>query len=499
MTDEPPDRSQVTAKQLGLRPLPPQPDDGIPARRANMTSGQTLPAGPRPRAAVRPINHGGVGRSQFSAGCDILSANNKRVVGEMTPEIAVLNQRAVALAADSAVTLVDGGMVAVRNDQRKLFNLVDGKPIGLMFFGVADVMGHPWDHLIEHYQTKVQSSAFAHVSDYATSFFGSLDGLEEFFPRARQTDEYRRLLASVYRYAFQFAQYLRDTGEDEFAKASDSAVLDAAIERIWRSYQTREDGSPRGDLPCFPKDFARRLQSDYGDTAEEIIAVGFAPFGISKQTHQRLKDIAIYCVVKDLFLEDVTGLVFSGFGTNDRYPSIATCYMSAIVGGIAKRGTAMVDGIDGDIRSRIRLFADSGVTNAFIRGIDFDLERRMYGVFRSVLHNLVDQISDGVPAQDSASREAIRNRFQRDFVPRYFEAVHKMIADYQQQTFINPILRVLEIASRNELAETARDLVNLNVFRKRITAQKQTVGGAIDVGVISRESGFQWWSRQGGG
>jgi hypothetical protein len=74
-----------------------------------------------------------------------------------------------------------------------------------------------------------------------------------------------------------------------------------------------------------------------------------------------------------------------------------------------------------------------------------------------------------------------------------------MIVDYQQQVFINPILRVLEIAARNELAETARDLVSLNVFKKRITAQKQTVGGAIDVAIISRENGFQWWSRQGGG
>ena len=88
----------------------------------------------------------------------------------MTSEIAVLNQKAVALAADSAVTLVDGGLVAVRNDTRKLFNLIEGRPIGLMFFGVADVMGHPWDHLIEHYQTKVKPQHFAHVTDYATSF-----------------------------------------------------------------------------------------------------------------------------------------------------------------------------------------------------------------------------------------------------------------------------------------------------------------------------------------
>jgi uncharacterized membrane protein YecN with MAPEG domain len=77
----------------------------------------------------------------------------------MTSEIAVMNQRAVALAADSAVTLVDGGLVAVRNDQRKLFNLVEGRPIGIMFFGLADMMGHPWDQLILHYQSKVKPAS----------------------------------------------------------------------------------------------------------------------------------------------------------------------------------------------------------------------------------------------------------------------------------------------------------------------------------------------------
>src|SRR5215475_13561043 len=130
----------------------------------------------------------------------------------MTSEIAVMNQRAVALAADSAVTLIDGGTVVVRNDQRKLYNLLEGRPVGVMFFGVADIMGHPWEHLIEHYQKKVKPKGpFAHLHDYAASFTGMLDHLEEFFPADRQRDDYKRLLASVYRYVFHLAQYLRET------------------------------------------------------------------------------------------------------------------------------------------------------------------------------------------------------------------------------------------------------------------------------------------------
>jgi hypothetical protein len=416
----------------------------------------------------------------------------------MTSEIAVMNQRAVALAADSAVTLIDGGMVVVRNDQRKLFNLMDGQPVGLMFFGVADVMGHPWEHLIEHYQKTVRPRGLAHLGDYAQSFAGMLDNLEEFFPRAKQDEEYRRLLASVFRYIFHLAQFLRDSADEDAPQQDDLAILDSAIERVWRDYQFNEDGSARADLACFPQGFGAKVARDYAAQIDELIAYGFAQFGLPKQTLQRLREIAVFCVVKDLFLEDVSGLVFAGFGRDDRYPVVVTCFVSAIIGGIAKRAEASVDAIDGEVRSKIRVFADSEVTNAFIRGIDFNLERRLYGGFRMMMHGLVDQVIGAFPGTEPAARESVRERFQRDFVPRYFDAFRRMILDYQQQTFINPVLRVLEIAGKKELADTARELVGLNIFKKRIMAQKETVGGAIDVAIISRDGGFQWASRQKG-
>ncbi len=416
----------------------------------------------------------------------------------MTSEIAVMNQRAVALAADSAVTLIDGGTVVVRNDQRKLYNLVEGHPIGLMFFGLADVMGHPWDHLIENYQNKVKPKHFAHVGDYAASFTAMLDNLPEFFPKARQAEEYRRLLASVFRYVFHLAQYIRDSAEEDEPQADDLAILDAAIAQVWRDYQFREDGSARPDLTCFPAGFGARIQTEYAAQISELIAYGFSQFGLSKQTMQRLREIAIFAVVKDLFLEDITGLVFGGFGSDDRYPVVTTWFVSAIVGGYVKRAPQSQDAIDTEVRSKIRVFADSEVTNAFIRGIDFNLERRLYGGFRMMMHGLVDQVIGAFPAAEAGQRESVRSRFQGDFVPRYFDAFRKMMLDYQQQAFINPVLRVMEIASRKELADTARELVGLNIFKKRISAQKETVGGAVDVAVISRDGGFQWSSLQNG-
>jgi len=411
----------------------------------------------------------------------------------MTSEIAVMNQRAIALAADSAVTLIDGGKIVVRNDARKLFQLLDGVPVGAMVFGMGEIMGHPWEVLLEHFRKRHKSGTLRRVRDYAAAFTGMLDNLEEFFPRARQKDEYKWLLAAVFRFVFRLAHYLHESG----AKGPDEEILRLAIELVWKRYQFREDGSPRRDLPCFPPGFAETMAREHAGIADELIAYGFSAFVLDAASRQRLHDIAVWCVLKDLFLEDVTGLVFAGYGSEELYPVAVTCNASAVICGIVKRAEADVTAIGSDMHSAITLYADCEVTYSFLRGIELDLEARIYGTVEAMSRALVDKLADAFTGIDPAERESVRRRFQAQHLPQHMRQLYGLISEYQQEAYINPILKVLAIATRKDLAEMAHDLVALNIFKKRIMAQKQTVGGAIDVAVISREAGFAWWKQQG--
>lgn len=411
----------------------------------------------------------------------------------MTSEIAVMNQRAIALAADSAVTTIDGGKVIVRNDQRKLFNLADGVPVGIMFFGLADLMGHPWDVLAEHYRVGGGKGTSPHVRDYGERFFQFLDTLDSFFPRSRQKDEYKRLTASVFRYIFRFAQYLHETG----MPGPDQVVLARAVELVWNRYRTYPDGRPRRDLSCFPPGFAVTLEKDYGNAAEDLIDYAFGAFSPDRETRQRLREIAVLCVVKDLFLEDVTGLVFAGYGNDEPYPVIVTYNASAVIGGIVKRARVEETRVDGDMHAAISLYADSEVTYAFLRGIEVELEAHMYGTFGAMGGALVDKVVESFGNVDPVERESIRRRFQSEQVPDAVRQCYDTVNAFQQEAYIDPVLATVEVSTRNDLAETAHGLVALNIFKKRIMAQDQTVGGAIDVAVINRDNGFTWWKRQG--
>jgi len=72
----------------------------------------------------------------------------------MTAEVAILNKTAVALAADSAITL---GSQKIYNSGNKLFSLSKYRPVGIMVFGNAEFMGIPWETIIKFYRSKLKS------------------------------------------------------------------------------------------------------------------------------------------------------------------------------------------------------------------------------------------------------------------------------------------------------------------------------------------------------
>lgn len=69
----------------------------------------------------------------------------------MTAEIAVFNKSAVALAADSAVTISGGGKHKIYNGAEKLFALTKHHPVGVMVYGSGDLCSAPWELVIKAY------------------------------------------------------------------------------------------------------------------------------------------------------------------------------------------------------------------------------------------------------------------------------------------------------------------------------------------------------------
>lgn len=86
----------------------------------------------------------------------------------MTAIVAVLNKHAVAIAADSAVTMGDTHKVV--NSANKIFTLSKYHPVAVMTYNNAAFMGVPWDIIIKEYRRKLKEKSFNTIKEYAEDF-----------------------------------------------------------------------------------------------------------------------------------------------------------------------------------------------------------------------------------------------------------------------------------------------------------------------------------------
>lgn len=70
------------------------------------------------------------------------------------------------------------------------------------------------------------------------------------------------------------------------------------------------------------------------------------------------------------------------------------------------------------------------------------------------------------------------------------------LTKHKREFHVDPILEVVAMLPKDDLASMAESLVNLTVLKRRISTDQETVGGPIDVAVISKGDGFIWIKRK---
>ena len=64
------------------------------------------------------------------------------------------------------------------------------------------------------------------------------------------------------------------------------------------------------------------------------------------------------------------------------------------------------------------------------------------------------------------------------------------------RSHVQPVVSAVANLPKEELADMAESLVSLTSFKRRVTHDPETVGGPIDVAVISKGDGFIWINRK---
>ena len=76
------------------------------------------------------------------------------------------------------------------------------------------------------------------------------------------------------------------------------------------------------------------------------------------------------------------------------------------------------------------------------------------------------------------------------------EDIEKEFADrleeYQQENFISGIVDAVDAFNLEDMANMAESLVSVTNLQRHISSSEESVGGPIDVAVITRTEGFFW-------
>ena len=291
----------------------------------------------------------------------------------MTAEIAVMNQEAVALAADSAVTIVDGEneeVTKIFTSANKLFALSQYHPVGIMIYGNTRLGEVPWETVIKLYRDHLGTEGRETIEDYTLDFIRFID-----------------VQASKFR-------------------------IDQEGVRWPRS-----------------------------------------------------------------------GIVIAGFGESEIYPAIVSVEVLGFRGQLMYRQEKPSIAIEG-IEALILPYAQKEVVQGFMNGVEPSYKSKLLEIFEIILSRLLAE----------TLRETDRD------VSRALEyamvTLHKELDSIEWEEYAEPVLGTIADMPKSELPAVAEALVGLQSLKRKVSEEHETVGGPIDVALISKGDGFIWIKRK---
>ena len=186
-----------------------------------------------------------------------------------------------------------------------------------------------------------------------------------------------------------------------------------------------------------------------------------------------------------------TGLVVAGFGESEFVPALIEVQVLGVMGGLLRRRTLDEHRISADNSAAVLPFAQREMVDLFMSGIDPQLREVVDSALLALTTSLPDRLARVIPGTNDAMLNSLRSGSE-GLLDEYRSA----LMEYIQLSQIGPILDAVSALPIDELGSMAETLVNLTSFKRRVTLDAETVGGPIDVAVISKGDGLVWIRRK---
>ena len=387
----------------------------------------------------------------------------------MTAIIGVMNKHAVAIAADSAVTL--GGGRKVLNSANKLFALSKHHPVAVAIYGNAELVGTPWEIIIKEYRKNLKDKSLAHVSDYVGDFFD--------FIRHKQY------------YCFDPNDSLNQIKQFILGFCNDLC---------------QNFGNNPAQLTQVFINFCNNTQSDYLEGFSDDTAV-FIHDNLSHELDaciQKLQQSGLtldYDNAKQMLVNSLTkgipifvssGLVFTGYGEEEIYPSVFSYEVGFVINGVLSiiRGNPVQ--ISNVNPASICPFAQTDVMLTILKGISPQIQSIYADSLTKTIQSFTNQLADRINTNDTQLAQQIRGISVEPFIQTFVNLSQQAQANHYTAPFVNSVASL----EKEDLSDFAESLITLTSLKRKVSPDQETVGGPVDVMVISKGDGIIWMKRK---
>ncbi len=406
----------------------------------------------------------------------------------MTAEIAIMNSLAIALAADSAVTI--GGAEKIYTSADKLFQLTENSPIAAMVYGDADLLGIPWETIIKLYRKHLGNKTFPQLEDYVKSVVDFMC-CHKMFSEKYQDNFVAQFTQNFYSYFIE--ELLKPRFEKEL---KEKQLTENDVKKILADLCSELlNKTKASDLfDNLPDNFLETLKTKYESTITQVRDSLFQEFPIRKSTNIALINI-VYEILRRQFGPFDSGLVLAGFGDDDHFPKLTEIRLRGIAANRLLYHQLDHEGIEYNNLASVSPFAQHEMVSTFMEGIDPELKEMIEESTRTLFKGAIDIVFKMADDKNPPLTEPIEANVRKQFD----DMVSDLIEEWEKKRrddYWGPIIDIVASLPKDELGAMAEALVNLTKFKRRVSRQQETVGGPIDVAVITKGDGFIWIKRK---
>lgn len=406
----------------------------------------------------------------------------------MTAIVGVLNRNGVVFAADSAATHTSKNGSKISNNANKIFTLSKYYPVGVAMYNNMAFMGIPWEAIIKMFRENLKDISFDTLEGYIDSFFEFLKkenippkDIEDWFVEYLVASYFNEIHNEAIRY---IGGEVKNDSIDEYFQYFTGKLNDYKIN--FRNQKKNENF------------IDYKIEKFYGhkNKLEEVLSIvtkdlNYCPIDFNAAFFDSLFEFL--CTTSDTYM-GYTGLVFFGYGEKELFPSYKEYRISYALDGHYKCHLNSSGVISNFNNAIIAPFAQSDVTNTVIRAVEDGLRQRFYDNFNISLKGFIGEIVNKLSSVNAPRQFIdILNRLNIDeYTKKYSDGMNK----YIRQNYIDSLIDTVSYLSKEDLADMAESLVRMTCIKRHITDSQETVGGPVDVAVITKGDGFIWMKRK---